>query len=53
MLQDWRELTDALLDDKACERRGEAATTFVILILQAAVQRACTGNLQLGSTGQR
>lgn len=53
VLQDWRELTETLLDDTACEKRGDAATTVILIILQAAVQRACTGNLQLTSTGQR
>ena len=43
MLRDWKALTTALLDDKACERRGEAATTDVALILQWAVHKACGG----------
>ena len=52
VLQQWGELTKALLDDKACEARGEGATTHMVLLLQAAVQRA-VGKLQLSSKGHK
>jgi hypothetical protein len=52
VLQNWGELTKALLDDKACETRGEGATTNIVLLLQASVQRAA-GKLQLSSLGHK
>ena len=53
VLQDWKALTQALLDDKACERRGEAATTDVALILQWAVHKACGGAPGLSASPQK
>jgi len=52
VLQNWGELTKALLDDKACEARGEEATTTLVLILEAAVQRAA-GNTRHSSHGSK
>ena len=53
VLHDWKELSKALLDDKACERRGETATLHLGFLLQASVHRACTGSLDLTSSGPR
>ena len=43
VLGEWKVLADALLDDGACEARGEAATTNLVLILSAAVRAATAG----------
>ena len=53
VLHEWKEMSKALLDDKACERRGELATLHLAFLFQAAVHRACIGNLDLSSHGAR
>lgn len=40
VLGEWKMLADALLDDGACEARGEAATTNLVLLLSAAARAA-------------
>ncbi len=40
VLGEWKALADALLDDAACEARGSAATTNLVLILSAAARAA-------------
>lgn len=53
VLENWDVLSEALLDDKACEKRGETATTDVALLLQAAAQKACGVEIGLSSTARR
>ena len=45
VLSDWKALTAALLDDKACKRRGDACTTDLVLLLRDAVHMASGGSL--------
>jgi hypothetical protein len=40
VLGEWKALADALLNDAACEARGSAATTNLVLILSAAARAA-------------
>lgn len=53
VLHEWKAMADALLDDAACEQRGQQATTDLVLLLQAAVQKACGSGLGLSSGGAK
>lgn len=50
VLGEWKVLADMLLDDAACEARGEAATTNLVLTLSAAVRAATAGAGTAAST---
>ena len=52
VLSDWKLLTKALLDDKAEEQRGDAATTNLVQLLRHAAERACSGPLSSHSDGR-
>eukprot|EP00884_Botryococcus_braunii_P004076 jgi/Botrbrau1/1366/Bobra.0063s0075.1 len=51
ILEDWRALVEALMDDSSCEQRGAAATTNLAFLLCDSLARACTaaGGVKAGT----